>query len=109
MERKALAIENVARVLAPDGVLFGATVLGRSARHTRLGRAFLWAFNKRGAFGNLDDTEAGIREILERSFGDVTVTAVAGTAVFVARNPRAMAGTRREREVAAAMRRGERP
>jgi SAM-dependent methyltransferase len=84
MERKALAIANVARVMAPDGVLFGATVLGRSARHTRLGRAFLWAFNKRGAFGNLDDTEAGLRDILERSFRRVTMETVAGTAIFVA-------------------------
>ena len=87
MERKALAIENVARVMAPDGVLFGATVLGRSGRHTRLGRAFLWAFNKRGAFDNLDDTEAGLREILERSFREVKVETTAGAAVFVASEP----------------------
>ncbi len=87
MERKALAIANVARVMAPGGVLFGASVLGRSARHTRLGRAFLWAFNKRGAFGNLDDTEAGLRDILERSFRNVDLRTVAGTAVFVATDP----------------------
>jgi SAM-dependent methyltransferase len=87
MERKALAIANVARVMAPGGVLFGASVLGRSGRHTRLGRAFLWAFNKRGAFGNLDDTEAGLRDILERSFRNVTLRTVAGTAVFVATDP----------------------
>ena len=87
MDRKALAIANVARVLAPDGVLFGASVLGTSGRHTRLGRAFLWAFNKRGAFGNLDDTEAGLSEILERSFRNVKVESVGGIAVFVARDP----------------------
>jgi SAM-dependent methyltransferase len=88
MERKALAIANVARVLAPDGVLFGASVLGRSAPHTRLGRAFLWAFNRRGVFGNIDDTEAGLRDILERSFRGVTLETVAGTAIFVAEEPR---------------------
>ena len=87
MERKAVAISNVARVLAPSGVLFGASVLGRSARHTRLGKGFLWAFNKRGAFGNLDDTEAGLRDILERSFDKVTVETVGGIAVFVATEP----------------------
>lgn len=87
MERKALAIENVARVMAPGGVLFGLSVLGRSARHTRLGRAFLRALNKRGTFGNLDDTEAGLREILGRSFRHVSVETVAGTAVFVATDP----------------------
>ena len=87
MERKALAIENVARVMAPDGVLFGATVLGRSGRHTRLGRAFLWAFNRRGTFGNLEDTEAGLRDILARSFGSVKLQTVGGMAVFVASDP----------------------
>jgi SAM-dependent methyltransferase len=92
MERKAVAIANVARVMAPGGVLFGATVLGRSGRHTRLGRAFLWAFNKRGAFGNLDDTEAGLREILERSFRQVKVDTVAGTAIFVASDPKSASG-----------------
>jgi len=89
MERKALAIANIARVMAPNGVLFGASVLGPSASHTLLGRAFLWAFNKRGAFGNLGDTETGLRDILERSFEQVTLRTVSGTAVFVATDPRA--------------------
>lgn len=86
MERKAPAIENIARVMAPDGVLFGATVLGRSAPHTRLGRAVLRAFNRRGAFGNLDDTEAGLRDILGRSFRSVEVKTHGGIATFVASN-----------------------
>jgi SAM-dependent methyltransferase len=92
MERKAVAIENVARVLAPDGVLFGGSVLGPSAPHTRLGRAFLWAFNRRGAFGNLDDTEAGLRDILSRSFDDVDLKTFGGIATFVARSPREPTG-----------------
>ncbi len=87
LERKAVAIANIATVLAPDGVLFGATVLGRSARHTRLGRGFLTAFNRRGVFDNLDDTEDGIAEILRRSFRQVTIETVGGLAIFVARDP----------------------
>jgi len=51
------------------------------------GRAFLWAFNRRGAFGNLDDTEAGLRDILGRSFYSVELKTVGGIAVFVARSP----------------------
>ena len=87
MERKAPAIEHIARVLAPDGVLFGATILGESAPHTRLGRAFLRVVNRRGAFDNLNDSEAGLREILERSFGRVQVETVGVTATFVATDP----------------------
>jgi hypothetical protein len=58
-----------------------------SAPHTRLGRAFLRAFNWRGAFGNLDDTEAGLQDILGRSFNHVELKTVRGIAVFVATDP----------------------
>ena len=84
LDRKAVAIANIARVLSPDATLFGATVLGRSARHTRAGRAMLAAFNRRGAFDNLDDTEDGIAEILRRSFDTVTIETIGGLALFTA-------------------------
>jgi SAM-dependent methyltransferase len=87
LERKAVAIANVASVLAPDATFFGATVLGRSARHTRAGRAFLTAFNRRGVFDNLDDTEEGIADILRRSFRDVTIETIGGLAIFAAKEP----------------------
>ena len=38
MSRKAVAVANVAAVLAPTGVLFGASVLGTSGSHTWLAR-----------------------------------------------------------------------
>lgn len=87
LERKAVAVANVAGVLAPGATFFGATVLGRSARHTRLGRAFLTAFNRRGAFDNLDDTEEGIADILRRSFRQVTIETTGGLALFTATGP----------------------
>jgi SAM-dependent methyltransferase len=87
LDRKAVAVANVVSVLAPDGTFFGATVLGRSAKHTRMGRAFLTAFNRRGAFDNLDDTEDGIAEILRRSFRQVTIETVGGLAIFAATGP----------------------
>jgi len=93
LDRKATAIANIAAVLAPDATLFGATVLGRSARHTRLGRAFLTAFNRRGAFDNLEDTEAGIADILRRSFREVQIETVGGLAIFAASNPTAVTPT----------------
>ena len=88
MERKAVAIENIARVLAPDATLFGATVLGRSTKHTRVGRAILTAFNRRGVFDNLDDTEEGVAGILRRSFDEVTIETLGGLALFTATGSR---------------------
>lgn len=84
---KAIAIRNVAAVLALHGVLFGATVLGSSAEHTQLARAILWAFNRQGAFDNLADTEDGLHEILEESFQTVEIDVIGSIAHFTATGP----------------------
>lgn len=88
LPRKAAAVANVAAVLAPTGVLFGASILGRSGRHTRLARGLLEANNRRGTFDNLGDTEAGLREILEASFERVELETIGSMAIFAATNPR---------------------
>ncbi len=85
---KAAAIRNVAAVLAPNGVLFGGTILGRSARHTPQARFVLWAFNRHGDFDNLDDTESGLRAMLEDSFRTVKIDLVGSAALFTATDRR---------------------
>lgn len=86
--RKALAIQNTAAVLSPTGTFFGATILGRAAKHSWLGHRVLTAFNRRGAFDNLDDTVDGLREMLAASFEQVDIKVVGSAAVFEARRPR---------------------
>ena len=88
LSRKAAAVANVAAVLAPTGVLFGASVLGRSGRHIWAARRFLDAFNREGAFDNLDDSEDGLREILGASFEHVELETIGSIAIFAATNPR---------------------
>jgi SAM-dependent methyltransferase len=85
--RKAAAVANVAACLAPTGVLFGASVLGIPGPHTRLARGVLAAFNRKGSFDNLEDTEVVLREILEASFGQVTIEIIGSIAVFSATGP----------------------
>lgn len=87
-ERKAQAIRNVAAVLAPEGVLFGASVLGRSAPHSAPAKALLALANRKGAFDNLDDSADGLREMLSESFHEVEVNEAGSAASFVARRPR---------------------
>jgi hypothetical protein len=91
LARKGTAIANVAAVLSPAGVLFGATVLGRTGQHTRLGRWMLAAFNRQGGFDNLDDTEEGLRGILAASFVDVAFETIGSVAIFAATGPRGRA------------------
>ena len=91
--RKALAIQDIAAVLAPTGTLFGATILGRSAKHSWLGHRVLTAFNRRGAFDNLDDSEEGLHQIFEASFEQVDIRVVGSAAVFEAKRPRQKAAS----------------
>jgi hypothetical protein len=91
MPNKAVAIRNVAAVLAPDGVLFGGTVLGIGERHTRPARVVLRAFNWKGDFDNLGDTAEGLRQILEDSFHTVELDVVGSTALFTAHRPTSLA------------------
>jgi SAM-dependent methyltransferase len=88
MSRKAGAVANVAAVLAPTGVLFGASILGMSGPQTRLSRRVLAANNRRGIFDNLGDTQEGLGEILEASFERVELETVGSMAIFAASSPR---------------------
>ncbi len=92
LARKARAVANVAAVLAPSGVLFGASVLGTSGDHTWAARRMLGAFNRQGGFDNLADTEAGLVEILQASFERVEIETIGSIAIFVAAVPRTAAG-----------------
>src|SRR5436190_12738350 len=104
MSRKATAVSNVARVLAPDGTLFGASVLGTAGPQTWLSRRVLAAFNRRGAFDNLDDTEDRLREILAVSFERVDLEVFGSIAVFAATGPRPTSTSQRAAMSASAMR-----
>ena len=85
MHRRIPAIRNLAGVLEPDGVLFGATVLGTPTLHTWLSGAALRQNNRLGFFDNLSDTEGQLRELLGEKFVSVDVEIVGSVAVFAAR------------------------
>lgn len=87
MDDKAEVIANVARLLSPGGVLFGATILGDSARHHALGRVVMRAYNAKGVFGNADDTLDGLRHAIAGSCTDVTIDVRGAVALFRARRP----------------------
>jgi SAM-dependent methyltransferase len=84
VERKALAVSNVAATLAQDGILFGASVLGLHGAQTRLSRAVLRVFNAQGGFDNLDDTEETLGTMLASEFEHVVIEVVGSVALFAA-------------------------
>lgn len=82
------ALANLARVLAPDGVLFGATILGRGVRHNPAARALMAIYNRTGIFSNRDDGPADLRAGLDAAFDDVEMDIRGAVALFAARSPR---------------------
>ena len=88
MSHKAVAVANVAAVLGQGGALFGASIMGRSGRHSWLARRILEVNNRRGTFDNLGDTQEGLGEILEASFERVELETVGSMAVFAATGAR---------------------
>ncbi|OCR21866.1 SAM-dependent methyltransferase [Pseudomonas syringae] len=86
MADKAVVFGNLKSRLADNGVLFGATILGDEANHNGFGGKLMAVYNKKGIFGNRNDTLAGLRSALAQHFADVSVEVVGKVALFSARS-----------------------
>lgn len=85
MADKAAVFANLKPCLKPDGVLFGATILGDAAGHNGFGRKLVEVYNKKGIFGNRSDTVEGLRSALALHFTDVHIEVVGKVALFSGR------------------------
>ena len=56
-EQKAAVFDQVRTCLKPDGVLFGATILGKGPWHSLAARVVLWLLYLEGRLDNYEDTE----------------------------------------------------
>ncbi|KAI0367131.1 S-adenosyl-L-methionine dependent methyltransferase [Pilatotrama ljubarskyi] len=80
---------RLAPVLAPGGVIYGATILGHGVSHNWLGRRLMALYNGKGIFGNVVDSEEALRTTLQDAFEELEVRIVGVVALFSARKPRA--------------------
>lgn len=87
MESRAPAIHNLADRLAPDGVLFGSTLLGARDAHNWFSYSALRNNVRKGFFDNLDDTEDDLRTLLSASFAQVEIRTVGAMALFHCSHP----------------------
>jgi hypothetical protein len=81
-------IRNIRPLVAEDGVVFGATILGRAASDNVLAKALMRFYNARGIFGNAGDTTEGLERALAESFARVSIVERGSVALFTARGPR---------------------
>jgi SAM-dependent methyltransferase len=86
---KSAVFRHLGPLLSPEGVLFGATILGRDVERGLLARTLMSAYNRRGIFGNRHDSPARLRAALAEYFEQVDVRQVGAVALFEARRYRA--------------------
>ncbi|OHF03815.1 methyltransferase domain-containing protein [Colletotrichum orchidophilum] len=88
-KRKGEAMAGLGRLLNPDGVLVGATVLGGGVRHNAFGRLLMFWHNLLGVFHNNDDHAVDIIRPLEAAFKSVEWRVIGTTLLFEAKAPKA--------------------
>lgn len=86
LERKArTVVSNLRPYLAPGGVVFGSTILGRGVSHNLLGRRLLRLYNRKRIFSNLEDDRRGLEQGLASELTDVQIDVVGAVALFSGR------------------------
>jgi SAM-dependent methyltransferase len=85
---KATLFNHLKHNLKPQGILFGATILGDAANHNGFGRKLMKIYNKKGIFGNSEDTEEGFETHLKQHFRNVTFQREGCVLMFTATLPK---------------------
>lgn len=82
------ALDHLARLLRDDGVLFGATALGSGIALNPAQRILMGVYNRRGIFGNDQDSPAALEAALSARFHDVAIERRGVIALFRVRGRR---------------------
>lgn len=77
--------DHLTPTLRPQGTVFGSTILGSPTPLRARQRALMGLYNRKGIFGNADDSLAMLRSELERRFDQVRIEQVGVVALFSAR------------------------
>jgi hypothetical protein len=85
--KSATVASNLSPYLAPGGVLFGSTILGRGVAHNLLGRGLMRLYNPKGVFSNVGDDARGLEEGLASQLTDVEVEVAGAVALFAGSRP----------------------
>lgn len=84
MPEKVVAIDHLARYMAPGAKLFGATILGSGIQPNLPARSLLRFYNKSGVFNNLEDDLDSLAFGLKQRFGQVEIEQFGLVALFTA-------------------------
>lgn len=82
--RKQIAFAHLAGLLNPGGVLFGATLLGRNVPLNLPAKAVMALYNRKGIFGNREDSPAALEAALKANFSRYEIHQDGMAALFTA-------------------------
>jgi hypothetical protein len=85
--KAATVVSNLRPYIAPRGVFFGSTILGRGVAHNLLGRGLIRLYNRKGIFSNVEDDRRGLELGLASQLTDVEIDVVGAVALFSGRSP----------------------
>lgn len=85
VQSKAVVLDNLKALMAPGGVLFGATIVQGGVRPNWAARRLMAFYNRKGVFSNEKDDAEGWRRALEQRFSSVSFELVGCVALFSAR------------------------
>ncbi|KAJ9660483.1 hypothetical protein H2201_006905 [Coniosporium apollinis] len=88
LSRKTAIFSHLKRNLKPDGVLYGATILGKGVPYNWFARFIRRQGNKEGVFDNYDDNKEEIVAALEQHFEEVGAKVVGTILMFKSRRPK---------------------
>jgi SAM-dependent methyltransferase len=80
---KARVFANLTPLLAPGGVVFGTTILGKSTRQRILARELMDFYNRLGVFSNADDNCDDLATALQQHFRTAAIRVEGSVASFV--------------------------
>jgi SAM-dependent methyltransferase len=83
--KKAVLFDHLRRLLKPDGVIFGATLLAEGVERWIGARAQMAFLNSKGFFSNADDRFTDLQRALEDRFRYVSLHTRGCSALFSAR------------------------
>ena len=87
-EKAKSVFAAVAPALAPGGVVYGATILGKGVTHNWMGRQLMSLYNRTGIFDNYRDDREGLERCLCERFHTVDTKLVGVVLLFEARDPK---------------------
>lgn len=83
---KARMLADLRPLLASSGVVFGSTILASGVHHSPLSRAVQASYNRRGWFGNRDDTIDDLDGSLASTYPRYEISVRGAVALFAAWN-----------------------